>query len=182
MTLVFSSCTKEEVEPNTNSNTNPNPVLLDHTYSVAITSGFLSGTNYSGTIPNEDFMGLYNEIPEENLVLLTQSLEGPSGFIFGGQIGIQSGQPFALSEAINGFNGSGIIIAFDIDTVTYVFESISGSCSVDNFIQYPTTEYFGLASYTLNFSGTFRQANSGLPDEDAPLCDISGVIQIQKVE
>lgn len=170
---LFTSCSGDD-------DGDSNPVGGDHTYAIEVTSGFLEGTSLSGSVPNEEFIGLYVEVPEENLLFLTQGLQGQSGFILGGGVSIQNGQPFPLTNTVNGFEGSSLLVGFDIDNTTYVFESLSGTCAVTNLNKFPAATGTGIASYTLTFSGTFRQANTGGLDEDAPLVQMSGTVEIKR--
>lgn len=171
---LFTSCSGDD------DGEDSNPVGGDHTYAIEVTSGFLEGTSLSGTVPNEAFIGLYVEDTQEDLLFLTQGLQGDSGFIIGGGVSIQNGQPFPLTNTINGFEGSSLLIGFDVDNTTYTFESLSGTCAVTNLNKFPASNGTGIASYTLTFSGTFRQANTGGSDEDAPLVQISGTVEIKR--
>lgn len=173
LVLASTSCSS-------NDDSSDTPAGGDHTYTVEVTSGFLEGTSLSGSVPNAEFIGLYVEDTQEDLLFLSQGLQGDSGFIISGGVSIQNGQPLPLTNNINGFEGSSLLVGFDIATTTYVFESISGTCTVTNLNTFPAANGSGIASYTLNFSGTFRQANTEGPDEDAPLVQMSGTIEIKR--
>lgn len=174
ITALFSSCSSDD------DGGDSNLVGVDHTYDVAVTSGFLEGTNLSGTVPNADYFGLYVEDSQQNLVLLSQGLQGQSGFAIGGSVSVQNGQPFPLTNTTNGFEGSSLLISFDLVGETYTFESLSGTCSVANLNKFPIANGTGIASYKLTFTGVFRQANRGGSDQAAPLVQISGTIEIKK--
>lgn len=171
--VFFTSCSSED-EGDTN------PTGENHTYAIEVTSGFLDGFSLSGSVLNEEFMGLYVEDSQQNLVFLTQGLQGESGFIISGGVSIVNGQPLPLTNTINGFEGSSLLVSFDNNGVNYVFESLSGTCTVSNLNKFPTTNTTGIASYTYTFTGTFRQANTGGADEDAPLVEMSGTIDIKR--
>jgi hypothetical protein len=171
---LFTSCSSDD------DGGDSNPVGGDHTYAIEVTSGFLEGTSFSGTVPNEEFIGLYVEVEQEDLLFLTQGLQGDSGFIIGGGVSIENGQPFPLTNTINGFEGSSLLVGFDIGNTTYSFESMSGTCSVTNLNKFPAANGTGIASYTLTFSGTFRQANTGGLDEEAPLVQMTGTVEIKR--
>lgn len=173
VTLIFASCSS-------NDDSGDTPVGDDHTYVVEVTSGFLEGTSLSGTVPNAEFIGLYVEDAQEDLLFLSQGLQGDSGFIIAGGVSIQNGQPLPLTNNISGFEGSSLLVGFDIANTTYSFESMSGTCTVTNLNTFPAANGTGIARYTLDFSGTFRQANTGGPDENAPLVQMSGTIDIKR--
>lgn len=156
------------------------PAGGDHTYSIEVTSGFLQGTHLSGSVPNQEFIGLYVEDTQQGVVLLTQGLQGESQFIFGGGVTIKNGQALPLTNTIDGFDGSSLLIGFEINNETYTFESMSGTCNVNNLSKYSIASGTGIASYKLTFSGTFRQANTGGLDEDAPLVQISGTVDVKR--
>ncbi len=172
--LMITSCSDDD-----GNNTTPIEAA-NHTYAIEVTSGFLDGTSLSGTVPNENFIGLYVEDAQENLIFLSQGLQGDSGFIIGGGVAIQNGQAFPLTNTVNGFEGSSLLVGFDINNVTYTFESLSGTCAITNLNQSPAANGSGIASYILNFSGTFRQANTGGPDDEAPVVQMSGTIDIKR--
>lgn len=172
---LFTSCSSDD-----DSNNDDDVVGGDHTYEVSVTSGFLEGTTVSGSVPNQDFIGLYIEDAAENLVFLSQGLQGQSGFIIGGGVSIQDDQPLPLTNNINGFEGSSLLIVFDQAGETYSFESTSGTCTVTGLNLYPAANGTGIASYKLTFTGTFRQANFDGPDEDAPLVQMNGTIDIKR--
>ncbi|UPQ78086.1 hypothetical protein M0M57_10675 [Flavobacterium azooxidireducens] len=172
---LFSSCSSDDGEST--------PVGGDHSYDIDITSGFLSGSNISGVVPNSDFIGLYIEDTSQNLISFPMSLSGPSNFTFGGAINIVNGQASTLNDNYDSLGGSTLLIVFDKEGETYAFESISGTCSINNLSKSPGAFGTGIASYTVNFSGTFRQTNSDeINVEDYPLVQMSGEVMIKQTQ
>lgn len=171
---ILASCSSDD------DSGNDEVVGGDHTYEVTITSGALQGTTLSGTVPNGEFMGLYVEDAQADLLFLSQGLQGQSGFIIGGGVSIQDGNPLPLTNEADGFEGSSLLIVFNHAGETYSYESISGTCNVTDLNLYPASNVTGIASYKLSFTGTFRQANFDGPDEDAPLEQINGTIRIKR--
>lgn len=174
---LFASCSGDDDDGDSN------PVGGDHTYDIDITSGFLSGTTISGVVPNSDFIGLYIEDTSQNLISFPMSLAGPSNFTFGGAINIVNEQASIMNDNYDSLGGSTLLIVFDKDGETYAFESISGTCSINNLSKSPGTIGTGIASYTVNFSGTFRQTNSDeINEEDYPLVQMSGEVVIKQTQ
>lgn len=148
----------------------------DHTYDIEITSGFLAGKTFSGTVPNNDFYPSCIEVDDITFLSIGWTADVSC---FGG-VSIINGQPDPFTDAFNGNEGTSLGFSFTEGGTTYVFESTSGTCSVSNLQKYGSLA-FSYASYTLNFSGTFRQANFDGPDEDKPLVQMSGTIVAKKV-
>ena len=155
----------------------------DHTYSISITvNNILSGTSLSGSLPNEDYAGMYFNY--EGTTTLSLGLgTGTSDFILGGAVVLTNGQMTSpLSDEYDADSGSStLIVTFKKDGASYTFVSTSGSCTVSNMQTYGVSAGIGGASFKLNFSGTFRQENFDGPDEDKPLVQMSGNIDIKKL-
>ncbi len=173
----LSSCSSDD-----NSGGN-NPVGGDHTYDISITSGILSGTELEGTVANEDFSGMYFDY--QGTKVLNISLGSvASGFNAGGAVVLMNGQ--STSQLNDEYDvdsgGSTLIFTFKKDGQDYSFSSISGSCSVSNLQTYGVQGVgVGGASYKLNFSGSFKQANYDGLDEDAPIVQMNGILDIKRL-
>lgn len=175
-TAVFASCSSDD-------NSGDNPVGGDHTYEVSITGGdILTGTNLSGTVSNEDFQGMYFDYGDTTAYSLSLGTT-ISDFYAGGAVVLANGQSSSQlnAEADTESGGSSLMITFSQNGQSYTFVSTSGNCTVSNLQTYGVTGGIGGASYKLTFTGTFREENFDGPDEDKPLVQMNGTLDIKKV-
>ncbi len=156
----------------------------DHTYSISITGGdILSGTSLSGSLPNEDYYGMYYDYDGTPVLSLTLGTVMADFMIGGSIIMPNGGMTSTLNDEYNTDSGSStLMVTFKKDGVSYTFGSTSGNCTVSNLQTYGMQGIgIGGASYKLNFSGTFRQENFDGADEDKPLVQMNGTIDIKKL-
>lgn len=172
---LFTSCSSDDGEST--------PVGGDHSYAISITDGFLAETTLSGSVPNEDFSGMYFDYEGSRILNLTLGSTA-SDFNAGGAVVLTNGQSSSqLNDQYDPESGgSTLLIMFKKDGQSYSFVSTSGSCTVSNLQTYGVQGIgIGGASYKLNFSGSFRQANYDGLDEDAPLVQMGGTLDIKKL-
>lgn len=174
---VFASCSSDD---NSGDNVDTGG---DHTYSISITGGdILSGSSLSGSLPNEDFMGMYYDYDGTPVLSLTLGTVMTDFMIGGAIIMPNGGMTSTLNDEYNTDSGSStLMVTFKKDAVSYTFVSTSGNCTVSNLQTYGVSAGIGGASYKLNFSGTFRQENFEGNEEDAPIVQMSGNIDIKKL-
>jgi hypothetical protein len=174
---ILTSCSSDDSSPDEQLSAG-----ADHTYSVSITDGILSGTNLSGTLPNDEYMGMYYDYDGTSVLSLTLGTVMTDVMIGGAIVMINNQMNSVLNDEYNpDSNGSTLMITFAKNGVPYTFVSISGSCTVSNLNTYSVTGGIGGASYKLNFSGSFRQENFEGDEQDAPIVQISGNVEIKKL-
>lgn len=177
ISVLAQSCSKNE-------DVNSDIVISDHKYEFKINSGFISGLERKGSIPNKDYSGLYFE--NQGSEVINVALGNTETEIHvGGAVVLNNDQ--ANSTLNNEYDvnsgGSTLLIQFKESGQDYSFISVSGSITVSNLQKYGVsgTGVYG-ASYILNFDGLFKQANYQGLDEEAPIVGINGRIDIKKVK
>src|SRR5690606_27433977 len=98
---VFVSCSGDD-----NSGDDNNPTGGDHTYSISITDGILAGTSLSGSLPNEDFVGMYYDYDGTSVLSLTLGTVMTDAMVGGAVIMPNGGMTSTLNDEFNTDSGS----------------------------------------------------------------------------